>query len=120
MDQCKALRAALAICVPHANNNNSKPPPPPRKLTSKELGQLESRISADDAVGLHSTLVYLGADPRIKAGPLDATFIHFAAQECALSCITSLLGVGISPNVRDGKGETPLHWVTFSCEGPCE
>jgi len=86
--------------------------PPLKKLSRAQLTQIEECISGDDAVGLRDALTRMGADPLYRAGLYDASFIHFAAQESAVGCVTALLnmaGPHPSPSLSHGA---PAHVMT--------
>lgn len=50
-------------------------------------------------------------EPRFEAMPL-----HYACAMRRTKIVSMLLDAGAQPNVRDGRGDTPLHWLGIPVE----
>ncbi len=62
-----------------------------------------------DAAGAVRALVMAGAEVGTRCGPWDETPLHWAAYNADAATVEALLTAGVAVNVRDAKGDTPLH-----------
>ncbi|KAH8982527.1 ankyrin repeat-containing domain protein [Lactarius akahatsu] len=75
-----------------------------------------ANVNAEDLLGqtpLHGLLVEHGADVNTQ-NKRCATLLHIAASKLNLESVRVFLDLGASANVKDSRGQTPLHKVLLS------